>query len=248
MYEPESLFDRFTISRHIGKFVGDQRVMFGMIVAAIALAGYTWLAESPQHNPFSPLDVRDPPGLTTKMKMMEVIENRNACRMALARSGVEFRSLTPIGEAPCALKDRTQVTAAQFSPGRPVATCPVAAGLQIWLNNGLQEAAQTHMGSKVVRIDHLGTSNCRRVNNGRSGPWSEHATGNAIDISAFVLADGRRITVSGNWDRGDRGAFLKDARGSACESFKTVLSPDYNAEHAGHFHLDQGTRWATACR
>ena len=51
------------------------------------------------------------------------------------------------------------------------------------------------LGSEVVRIEHLGTVNCRRIGGGDKGNWSEHATGNAIDISAFVLADGRRITV-----------------------------------------------------
>jgi len=248
MYEPENFFERFGISRRIGKFVGDQRAMFAMIVAALALAGYLWLAQNPQHNPFAPLDVRDPPGLTMNMKLAEIIENPGACRAALARSGVAFRTLPPVGERPCALKDRTQITTAQFSPGRPVSTCPVAVGLQIWLNNGLQEAAQKHLGSRVVRIDHLGTSDCRRESGGNSGAWSEHATGNAIDVAAFVLANGRRITVAGNWGRGDAGAFLEEARDSACTSFRSVLSPDYNAEHSGKFHLDQGTRWPRACR
>ena len=39
------------------------------------------------------------------------------------------------------------------------------------------------------------------------------------------------------------------ARDAACEVFGTVLSPDYNAAHADHFHLDQEVRgWGGVCR
>jgi hypothetical protein len=80
-------------------------------------------------------------------------------------------------------------------------------------------------------------------------PWSEHATGNAIDIAAFVLEDGRRISVLGDWEaEGEKARFLKAVRDDACDIFATVLSPDYNAAHADHFHFDQGGRWFGACR
>jgi hypothetical protein len=81
------------------------------------------------------------------------------------------------------------------------------------------------------------------------GRWSEHATGNAIDIAGFVLEDGRRISVLGDWDGEDAEArFLRAVRDGACKSFATVLSPDYNAAHADHFHLDQDGRWSGVCR
>ena len=65
-----------------------------------------------------------------------------------------------------------------------------------------------------------------------------------------MLADGTRVSVLGDWN-GDpaRAAFLRDARASACELFGTVLSPDYNAAHADHFHLDQAAgRFGSVCR
>ncbi|MBU2033606.1 MAG: extensin family protein, partial [Alphaproteobacteria bacterium] len=81
------------------------------------------------------------------------------------------------------------------------------------------------------------------------GAWSEHATGNAVDIAGFVLADGTRISVLADWDdEGDKGAFLRRVRDGACDSFATVLSPDYNAAHADHFHLDMSPRWSGLCR
>ncbi|MFN3798647.1 MAG: extensin family protein, partial [Sphingobium yanoikuyae] len=51
--------------------------------------------------------------------------------------------------------------------------------------------------------------------------------------------------------QGKDAAFLRDVRDGACGLFSTVLSPDYNAAHRDHFHLDQAERGATgwrACR
>jgi hypothetical protein len=73
---------------------------------------------------------------------------------------------------------------------------------------------------------------------------SQHAFANALDVAAFRLADGRRISVARDFDREDgRGRFLRQARDGACRWFKVVLSPDYNAAHQDHLHLDSA-RWA----
>jgi hypothetical protein len=70
---------------------------------------------------------------------------------------------------------------------------------------------------------------------------SEHATANALDISGFVLADGRRITLRAGWNAGGAEArFLRAARDGLCDFFRVVLGPDHNALHADHFHVDQG--------
>jgi hypothetical protein len=83
----------------------------------------------------------------------------------------------------------------------------------------------------------MGSYNCRNV--AGTSKRSEHAHANAIDVSAFVLADGRRITVQGGWNgnRSER-AFLKAIHKSACRRFGTVLGPDFNKAHHDHFHLD----------
>ena len=105
------------------------------------------------------------------------------------------------------------------------------------------------MGSEIKRIEHLGAFSCRRMYGGSDGPWSEHATANAIDIAGFVLEDGTRISLLKDWDGdGPKARFLRAVRDGACGSFATVLSPDYNAAHANHFHLDQDTRWMSVCR
>ena len=94
-----------------------------------------------------------------------------------------------------------------------------------------------------MRVDSFGSYACRPIRGGREGRWSEHARGNAIDIAGFRLSGGRRISVAGDWKGDDtEAAFLRDVRDGACRMFATVLSPDYNAAHRDHLHLDQARR------
>ncbi|WP_395619102.1 extensin family protein [Sphingorhabdus sp.] len=118
-------------------------------------------------------------------------------------------------------------------------TCPLASSFTDWARYGVAPAAKLYLGSEVVKIETMGTFNCRAVNGSRSGKLSEHAFANAVDVSAFVLRDGRRVSVLNGW-RGssEERAFLRRLHQSACKRFGTVLGPDYNAAHANHFHFD----------
>jgi hypothetical protein len=128
-------------------------------------------------------------------------------------------------------------------------TCAVSAALVRWLRIEVQPAARELLGSPVAQVEHLGSFSCRRLYGQATGRWSQHATGNAIDVAAFVLEDGRRIRVLDDWRKtGVEAAFLRQARDGACSTFATVLSPDYNAAHADHLHLDQETRYWRMCR
>ena len=96
-------------------------------------------------------------------------------------------------------------------------------------------------------VRHLGSFSCRPI--AGTDQWSEHATANAIDIAGFNLADGQKISLINDWSGDEkRVAFLREIRDGACDLFSTVLSPDYNAAHADHFHLDQASRGATGYR
>jgi hypothetical protein len=118
-------------------------------------------------------------------------------------------------------------------------TCPLAAQFAAWARYGVEPAARLILGSEVVRIETFGTYNCRNI--AGSARLSEHARGNAVDISAFLLADGRRISVTNGWNGDTASArFLRIVRASACKRFRTVLSPDYNAAHHDHLHFDMG--------
>jgi hypothetical protein len=220
-----------------------------LIPLALGTAGWQWLLGHPEHNPWAPLDLNDPPGWATRAKLARLKGDVGESRAVLARSDVAFTALAPTGEGPCARPDRTRLGRYPLAPDTPAVTCPVAAALEIWRRDSVAPAARRIMGSELARIEHLGAFSCRRMYGGSDGPWSEHATANAIDIAAFVLRDGTRISVLKDWNGdGAKARFLRAVREGACGSFATVLSPDYNAAHADHFHLDQDDRWAGVCR
>ena len=128
-----------------------------------------------------------------------------------------------------------------------LASCPLAVAYAMFERHTLQPAAQSVYGQKVVRLDHLGSFACRNIYNRESGALSRHASADALDIAGFRLADGRTISVLKDWPKQNQDAqFLRQVRDGACEAFSVVLSPDYNAAHRNHFHVDVG-RWSV-CR
>lgn len=230
------------------RFDLDRWAIVLLVVGALCLAVWRWLAEHPEHNPWAPLSLRDPVGWATAGKLAHLRAEPGECRAFLTRSGIGFTGLPPVGEGACRREDRTVALADPASglvlrPAGAQASCAVNAALALWLRHGVQPAAKDLLDARVVAIEHVGTSNCRRIGGGESGRWSQHATGNAIDVTAFILADGRRVSVLRDWPgEGARSEFLKAARDSACELFGTTLSPDYNAAHRDHLHLDQAAR------
>jgi hypothetical protein len=121
-------------------------------------------------------------------------------------------------------------------------TCPLASTFAAWARYGVDRAARQIMGSALVRIETMGSYACRNVSG--SEKRSAHATASAIDVSAFILADGRRISVRGDWSEGSTAErqFLRVIHTSACKRFGTVLGPDYNAAHADHLHLERSSK------
>ncbi len=131
-------------------------------------------------------------------------------------------------------------TVARMTPGQPEMTCRLALAVSIWRRQSLEPAAREILGSDVVQIDHFGAYACRNVNNGGvSNRVSAHAQALALDVSGVRLRDGRRITLTDDW-HGDapEARFLRRIRDDACRVFGTVLSPDYNAVHRDHLHLE----------
>ena len=124
---------------------------------------------------------------------------------------------------------------------KPAATlaCPIVSALDQWIAAAVQPAAQKWFGQPVVEIKQISAYSCRGMNGQRGARISEHAFGNALDIAAFVLADGRRITVKGGWQGSpEEQGFLRDVQGAACEQFTTVLAPGSNRFHYDHIHVD----------
>ena len=127
-------------------------------------------------------------------------------------------------------------------------TCTVAETFAGWARYGADRAARQILGSPLHSIETMGSFSCRTV--AGTGRLSAHATADAIDIGAFVLEDGRRISVLDDW-HGGTGAereFLRVVHQSACKRFGTVLGPDYNAAHENHFHVEKVIEGRSYCR
>lgn len=124
---------------------------------------------------------------------------------------------------------------------KPVATlaCPIVSVLERWLADSVQPSAMRWFGARVVEIKQISAYSCRGMNGNSRAHISEHAFGNALDIAAFTLADGRRITVKDGWHgMPEEQGFLRDVQGAACQQFNTVLAPGSNVYHYDHIHVD----------
>ncbi|MGQ0484356.1 MAG: extensin-like domain-containing protein [Hyphomicrobiales bacterium] len=117
--------------------------------------------------------------------------------------------------------------------------CGVISPLHGWLTDIVQPAAGRAFGERVAGVDVAASFACRPRNSNRAAKMSEHGLGNAIDISAFTLTSGRKVTVAAGWygSPAER-AFLREVHKKACGRFSTVLGPAADRYHRNHIHLD----------
>jgi hypothetical protein len=230
-----------------------------IVLALLAFGGllfWGYARNHPEDVPWTPLDLTQPVGLFTGRKLAAA--HGDTCRILLADAGIRFTPVPPLREG----RECGYVDAVRFAPGGaapiafrpagPATSCRAAAALALWGWHVVQPAALANFGRRVAEIDHFGSYACRRMYGRADEPWSEHAHANAIDIAGFRLDDGSRIGVAADWrDKGAKGRFLHQVRDGACRLFATTLSPDYNAAHHDHLHLDEvghGAWGWRACR
>ena len=93
-------------------------------------------------------------------------------------------------------------------------------------------------------ILHIGTYVCKVIGDGPN--ISQHGLGQAIDIGGFTLSDGREVSVLDDWEDGnpnpttELGIFLREFTDQvwAMNLWNIILTPEYNAAHDNHFHVD----------
>lgn len=177
------------------------------------------------------------------------------CLSNLNETGAQF---SPVADAytgqGCSTIGTVQLTALHSDSAQlgvsnigPV-QCGVGAAFAAWARFGVDRAARQLLGSPLQRIETMGSYACRNV--AGSERRSAHATAGAIDIAAFVLEDGRRVSVAQDWSAGteQEKQFLRTVQRSACRRFGTVLGPDYNAAHRDHFHVEGVIDDSSFCR
>jgi len=92
----------------------------------------------------------------------------------------------------------------------------------------------------VVEVEHVGTYNCRGI--AGSTRLSAHAEGRALDIKGFERTSGTAVSVLRDWNgrNKEKRAFLRTLVKRLRDSgqFRTVLTPDSNAAHRDHLHVE----------
>lgn len=116
---------------------------------------------------------------------------------------------------------------------KPTLNCPMAESFAAWLRDAVAPALAKR-GAVLRGVENYDSYECRSRNRVNGAKLSEHAHGDAIDVRALILGDGRHLTLTDvNVDKSLRVA-LHD---SACRRFTTVLGPG-DPYHAQHIHLD----------
>ncbi len=205
---------------------------------------------------FTPLPVLDlqsplPLSILTDWQLRELRQDRRLCQRMLKSSDKVLRARhVPDRKLRNGCGWRNAVRAYSFSGARFHAarmSCPVAAAMALWVAYDVQPLARRIFGRPVVKIQNMGVYSCRNVIGSRF--WghrrSQHARANAVDIGAFILKGGMRISVKKDWRKpGLKSEFLRAVHLSACRYFRVALGPDHNAAHKDHFHLDRGNLYA----
>ena len=125
----------------------------------------------------------------------------------------------------------TEVAGVRLSPAATV-DCAAARALSTWVTKGLKPAVGR---AGVSELKIAASYACRTRNNVRGARISEHGRGNAIDISAVVLGNGKRLDVLGGYRREPA---LRAAHKAACGIFGTTLGPGSDGYHENHLHFD----------
>lgn len=177
----------------------------------------------------------------------------DACYEALERAGVAFERI-PQRDAP--------------GVGWPIRLSGAIAGVRVYgapknaptnyldcrLGRALLEWSPLLKRAGVVGLQHYSMYR-HDATIGESTKASGHASGRAIDVAYFDLADGRRLSVLDDWKNRKRavepcsvtsgGDAEKRMRELVCDAlglqlFQVVVTPHHNEAHKNHVHLEVG--------
>jgi hypothetical protein len=152
------------------------------------------------------------PPVPDKWSDEEIIGALKECVEVLAPITAHVEISRPVREGQCGAPAPVLVSRVgaavpvEISPPALV-NCRMVAKLHEWVETVVQPAARETFNAPVRRLINASGYMCRNRNGGRSAnseKISEHALANAIDISTFVLADGRKLEVLGNWGQTER--------------------------------------------
>jgi hypothetical protein len=162
-----------------------------------------------------------------------------ACDKRLAEVAEFTLKPTLSGPGQCGGEDLVSLSAVRLAKDQTVAVQPPAllrCEMAETVANWVREDAAPRFASigELAAVAQDDAYECRYRNRAADGKISEHAHGLALDVHAFVLADGRPVSPTDINQPKDLRLALRD---TACGRFTTVLGPGQPA-HDSHIHLD----------
>lgn len=199
----------------------------------------------PGYSPLPALNLSEPNAWFVDWRIAELKRDRDLCRRVLKPpliSAVQVNA-NPIKDG-CGWENAVRLSSvAGVKLHIGVASCELAAAFAMWMEHEVQPRAVAYFGGRIAAVDHSGVFACRNIRGRKMwvGVRSEHATANALDLSAFMVAGGRWINVEKHWSgSGPEARFLREIHAGACRYFRVAIGPEYNAAHNDHFHYDRG--------
>lgn len=167
------------------------------------------------------------------------------CDKRLAAMAVSRLMPRLIGPGACGGSDMVELDAVLIAGSAPInikpapiLRCTMAESVAAWVRDdaAVRFAA---LGTGLQQIETYDDFDCRGRNRIVGAKLSEHGKGNAVDVRAFHLADGRRTDPTDVHVAKDLRSGLREG---VCQRFTTVLGPGSDGYHEAHIHLDLAER------
>jgi hypothetical protein len=228
----------------------------GLASVAIALSGAEIRARDavpiprlrpsiPANTPIIPLP-RPRPAIPTPQEITTEPPPPSACQLRLTADIAVVDALRQITDANgCGIDDPVRLSAVMTKDHvrvaiTPPATlrCTTAEAVAHWIRDDVAPIAAT-LGAPLGGVANFDSYECRGRNRAIGGKISEHGKGNAIDIRAVTLANGKSYELT---DIAVDKPMRERLKASACARFTTVLGPASDGFHENHVHVDLAER------
>jgi hypothetical protein len=235
-------------------YVANMRILVFVITAMLVVltqASSAPITESPPLPPPRPSELPTHPapndiGLQEQAKPASTIDQ--ACLDRLGAAGIAFEVVTipPATNPACIIETPVRLKAVKLMfqsrtsinlPDEPTLSCRFSERFGHWLRDLV---APLISGELAVELKSVRTGpgyECRNRNRTETGKISAHASGLAVDIASFELANGTTLPIKPNGDE-HLDATVGALRVAACGWFTTVLGPGSDSAHADHMHVD----------
>ena len=197
--------------------------------------------EAPSAAPTAPALPLSPPAAPSVQPQAAA----EACLEELKASQVEAEAASSPGASSdnCSIAAPVRITSIGLHggakldlPAHPLLDCSFALVFAGFLRDLVAPLGESMLGATVVALDTGPGYYCRSVDQVPGAKVNPHGKGIAIDVSAILLADRRRLVV-GHEASPQEALFMQTIRRAGCGWFTTILGPG-DPDHADHFHFD----------